>query len=358
MFTLRFDMRAPATGAPAQDLYAAPPQMCAWAEQRGCLAAVLCEHHGSEDGYLPSPLMLASAIASRTDRMMLSLVVILPFYEPVRLAEDIAVLDLISNGRASYVFGLGYRPEEFAHFGTTVGARGRLADHNLTVLRRLLAGETVDAATVTPRPLTPGGPMLMWGGSSLAAARRAGRYGLGLLANGHVAGMREAYEAAARRHGFEPGLAVLPERDTPTVCFVADDVDHAWDEIGAHLLHDARMYAQWNPGNDASAGISDAGSVDELRETSASHRIFSVAEAVELIRGGGLLNLAPLCGGLSPDLAWPYLKRVGEVVHAAAAGAGEGPSDGGLGAAVSDLMSTSAGAADHAAEAGVANEQL
>ena len=82
MFTLRFDMRAPATGAPAVDLYAAAPDMCAWAEQHGCLAAVLCEHHGSEDGYLPSPLILASAIASRTERLMLSLVMILPFYDP------------------------------------------------------------------------------------------------------------------------------------------------------------------------------------------------------------------------------------------------------------------------------------
>lgn len=337
MFTLRFDMRAPA-GTPAMDLYAAAPQMCAWAENQGCLAAVLCEHHGSEDGYLPSPLMLASAIASQTNRMMLSLVVILPFYEPVRLAEDIAVLDLISCGRASYVFGLGYRPEEFAHFGLSLSARGRLADEKLALVRRLLAGETVDSATVTPRPLTPGGPMLMWGGSSLAAARRAGGYGLGLLANGRVAGMQEAYEAASRAHGFEPGITIIPERDTPTVCFVSDDLDQAWDEIGTHLLHDARTYASWNPGNDSSAGISEADTVAELRESSMSHRIFTVAQAVELIRGGGMLNLAPLCGGLSPDVAWPYLKRVGEVVIPEAAGTLGDQAGGGLGAALNDLM--------------------
>lgn len=109
MFTIRFDMRAPAFGAPTTELYAAAIDMSAWAEQHGCLAAVLCEHHGSEDGYLPAPLLLASAMAARTDRLALSLVVILPFHDPVRLAEEIAVLDLISAGRASYVFGLGYR---------------------------------------------------------------------------------------------------------------------------------------------------------------------------------------------------------------------------------------------------------
>jgi hypothetical protein len=106
-------MRAPSWGAPAPDLYAAALEMCAWAEDRGCLACVLCEHHCAEDGYLPSPLVLASAIAARTQRLMMSLVIILPFYDPVRLAEDMAVLDLVSKGRATYVFGIGYRAEEF-----------------------------------------------------------------------------------------------------------------------------------------------------------------------------------------------------------------------------------------------------
>ncbi len=311
-------MRAPEGSASAGSLYRAAPEMCAWAELRGCIAVVLCEHHGSDDGYLPSPMVLASAIASRTDQIMLSLTVILPFYDAVRLAEDIAVLDLISNGRASYIFGLGYRAEEFEHFGLDIHDRGKLADEKLALLRRLLAGEAVEVdgrrILVTPQPLTPGGPMLMWGGASLAAARRAGRYGLGLLANGKVPGMQEAYETACRTHGFEPGLTVLPDRDTPTVCFVADDVDQAWDEIGYHLLHDARTYAQWNRGNDTSAGISAAGSVAELREAAACYRIFTVPEAVEFVRGGRILNLAPLCGGLPTALAWPYLKRVAEVV--------------------------------------------
>jgi alkanesulfonate monooxygenase SsuD/methylene tetrahydromethanopterin reductase-like flavin-dependent oxidoreductase (luciferase family) len=321
VYTLRFDMRAPAGGASVASLYRAVPEMCAWAERRGCIAAVLCEHHG----YLPSPLVLASAIASCTEQMILNLTVILPFYDPVRLAEDIAVLDLISNGRASYIFGLGYRVEEFEHFGIDIHARGRLADQKFTLLRRLLAGEVVDLdgrrINVTPRPLSSGGPMLMWGGASLAAARRAGRYGLGLLANGNVTGMQEAYEEASRAHGFEPGLTVLPDRDTPTACFVAEDVDQAWDEIGHHLLHDALMYAQWNQGNATSAGISVADSVAELRATSASHRIFTVSEAVDIVRGGGILNLAPLCGGLPPEIAWPYLKRVAEVVLPEAAAA-------------------------------------
>ena len=274
MYSMRFDMRAPDFGAAPTELYEAALDMCEWAETRGCLAAVICEHHGSPDGYLPTPLILGSAIAARTKQLMMTLIVILPFYDPVRLAEEIAVLDVLSKGRTSYVFGLGYRPEEYQHFGLDLKARGRIADEKLGLLRRLLAGETVQhngrRIRVTPRPFSPQGPLMLWGGGSLAAARRAGRYGLGYLAQGDVPGSQEAYEDACRIHGHQPGMTLLPNRDTPSVCFVAPDVDLAWQEIGEHLLHDARTYAEWNPGNQTSAGISHVTSVAELRETAAN----------------------------------------------------------------------------------------
>lgn len=290
MYSMRFDMRAPDFGAPPSELYAAALDMCEWAETRGCVAALICEHHSSPDGYLPTPLILGSAIAARTKQLMLTLIVILPFYDPVRLAEEIAVLDLISKGRAGYVFGLGYRPEEYRHFRLDLKSRGRIADEKLGLLRRLLAGEEVlhegRRIKVTPAPLSPQGPLMLWGGGSLAAARRAGRYGLGYLVQG----------------------------DAPSVCFVAPDVDHAWQELGEHLLHDARTYAEWNPGEQTSAGIADAADVDELRAMSRTHRIFTADDAIAYVRGGGMLTLAPLCGGIPPDIAWKYLRYVDEAV--------------------------------------------
>src|SRR6202000_2304375 len=141
MYSMRFDMRAPDFGASPVELYEAAVDMCEWPETAGCLGAVICEHHSSPDGYLPTPLILGSAVAARTKQLMMTLIVILPFYDPVRLAEEIAVLDLISKGRAGYVFGLGYRPEEYQHFGLDRKARGRIADEKLGLLRRLLAGE-------------------------------------------------------------------------------------------------------------------------------------------------------------------------------------------------------------------------
>ena len=169
MFTIRFDMRAPSFGAPASELYAAAIDMCAWAETRGAIVAVLSEHHGAEDGHLPSPLVLASAIAARTERLPIMLAaVVLPFWDPVRLAEDMTVLDIVSGGRVSYAFGIGHRPEEYEHFGIDIHRRGRLADEKLTLLRQLLKGEpaVVDGRRVhvTPACTTAGGPFDHAGG--------------------------------------------------------------------------------------------------------------------------------------------------------------------------------------------------
>ena len=111
------------------DLYSATIDMCAWAETRGALAAMLSQHHAVEDGYLPSPIPLAAAIAARTTTMPITVAaLLLALYEPVKVAEDLAVVDLISRGRVSYVVGIGYRDEEFAMFGVDRRGRGALVE--------------------------------------------------------------------------------------------------------------------------------------------------------------------------------------------------------------------------------------
>ena len=125
--------------------------------------------------------------------------------------------------------------------------------------------------------------------------------------------MQEAYEKAARDNGFEPGFVLIPERDVVANLFVAENVDAAWDEIGNYLLHDAMAYSEWNPDNQVSANMSTAKTVDELRQTSSSHVILSVREARQRLAEGEMFNLSPLCGGIPPDIAWPYLKRFAEL---------------------------------------------
>ncbi len=323
MFTLRFDMRAPEFGAPAHELCAAALDMCEWAEDRGALLAVLSEHHGTDDGHLPNPVVLASAIAARTQslRIMLAAIVV-PFYDPVRLAEDVSVLDVISKGRVSYVLGVGHRAEEYEHLGVGWSERGRSTDENLRLLLTLLqGGEVVHEGRhirVTPAPYTTGGPQFFIGGGSLAAARRAGRFGLGLIAQADAPGLRDTYEAACRAAGHEPGFVQVPEPDRPTAVFVAEDVDRAWTELGPHLLHDAITAASYRHGVEHVASISTARSVDELRDSSA-YRLFTVDEAIDHVRSGKVLPLHPLCGGVAPHIAWPYLKTAADAVARATA---------------------------------------
>ena len=128
-------------------------------------------------------------------------------------------------------------------------------------------------------------------------------------------GMHEAYEAACQKHGHEPGAIYLPDRDTPSVCFVADDVDQAWEELGEHLLHDVRAYAALEPRQRHLGGI--------LRRArpSMSCAKSDVAPDLQRRRGGRAGSRAARCStcrpyaaGLPPEIAWPYLKRVGEVV--------------------------------------------
>jgi alkanesulfonate monooxygenase SsuD/methylene tetrahydromethanopterin reductase-like flavin-dependent oxidoreductase (luciferase family) len=314
MFTLRFDMRAPEGGSPVTDLYAAAIDMCAWAETRGAVMAVLSEHHATEDGHLPVPHILASAIAARTKQLAILLAAVpITFWDPVRLAEEISVLDIISRGRVSYAFGIGHRAEEYEHFGVNLRERGKLADESLALLLALLTGEPVDQGGrrihVTPAPATAGGPYMLVAGGSKAAARRAAKFGLGFISQIDSPELKEFYEAECRANGHEPGVIQFPVPGGPTTVFVADDVNAAWDELGPYLLHDAMTAASYRHGDDAVASISRAQSVAALRKAHGAYRVLSIDEAAAYIRTGRPLPLLPLCGGVPPDLAWPYLER-------------------------------------------------
>lgn len=332
MNTVRFDLRAPGK-APAEiaALYRAAVEMAAYLDRAGGFSLAASEHHASPDGYLSSPLLLAAAFAAVTERVpIMAAATLLPLYDPVRLAEEMVVLDHLSRGRVSYVLALGYRPEEYELYGLDYAARGRLADAKLEALldhlRRAREGRALPR--VTPPPFSPAGPALFWGGGSAPAARRAARFGLGFLAQKADPALAEIYAAACRAAGREPGPCFIPPAELPGVVFVADDVERGWRELGPHLLADAKSYAEWNrrAGLDA-VNLSRAETVEELRAENGNYRVVDVAGALELIGRFGRLSLHPLCGGVPPQIAWPYLRRVVEEVLPAARRRGLIPPD-------------------------------
>ena len=319
MYTMRFAMRSKTTDPSARAaMYGALLDMAAWAESHGCLAAVLSQHHAVDDGYLPSPVPVAAAVAARTSALPINVAaLLLAFYEPVKLAEDVAVVDLLSRGRVSYVLGIGYRDEEFAMFGVDRRRRAALVEERIGILRRLWAGEEAQvdgrAARITPLPLTPGGPVLAYGGGTEAAARRAGRLGMAFFAETYDSSLEAVYNAAAAEAGVTPVGCMFPTPGIPLTMFVADDPERAWAEVGEYLLVDAAGYGKWNAHRSGTASISFATTVEELQAERGQYQIITPDEAAAYIARGVPLALQPLVGGIPPDVAWRYLETAANV---------------------------------------------
>ena len=142
-FGVCYDFRNPPdSGVSDQQLYAEALEQVAWLDGLGVDIVWFTEHHFVEDGYLPSWIPVASAMASLTNRVRFSTdICLLPFNHPVRLAEDLAVLDQISNGRVEIGAGMGYAPHEFRGFGIPTSRRVSLMDESIEVLQRCFAGE-------------------------------------------------------------------------------------------------------------------------------------------------------------------------------------------------------------------------
>jgi alkanesulfonate monooxygenase SsuD/methylene tetrahydromethanopterin reductase-like flavin-dependent oxidoreductase (luciferase family) len=147
-FGLWYDFRNPAQWRqPADRLYCEILDQIAWGENNGFDDVWLSEHHFIEDGYLPSILPVAAAIGTRTNRIRIaSGVLLMPFHNPIRLAEDIATVDVISGGRFELGVGIGFKREEFAGFGVSSKERGARTDQEALKQSGLLQVVDPDAA--------------------------------------------------------------------------------------------------------------------------------------------------------------------------------------------------------------------
>ena len=307
---LRYDMRAPEFGAPAAALYAAALEQAAFGDAHGFDSVQLSEHHGSDDGYLPAPLVLAAAIAGRSKRIRLEIAaLILPLHDPLRVAEDVAVLDLASGGRVDLVIGAGYVPAEFEMFERAIAERPRLVEEGMRALVQAWTGEPFEyrgrTVRVTPRPLQRPRPSLALGGSSPASARRAAR-----LADRFVPALPHLWKIY-RAERERLCLPVPPAgRVGPLFLHVADDPDRAWAQIAKHALHEANAYGRWMAEARTAGPYQPMPDADALR-ASGMYRVLTpdacIALAEELGAHGTLL-LHPLMGGLPPELGWSSLE--------------------------------------------------
>jgi alkanesulfonate monooxygenase SsuD/methylene tetrahydromethanopterin reductase-like flavin-dependent oxidoreductase (luciferase family) len=309
---LSFDLRRPDfTKATAAELAAEMLRICEWADGLGFDLVYFGEHHAAPDGYLPSPTVAAAAVAGRTAHLQLRPIILTPLYHPLRLAEDLAVLDVLSAGRASPVFAAGYRPTEFDMFGVGLRERRSRLVETIEVCRQAWTGEPFDfrgeIVSVTPVPVQrPGIPIIM-GGTAAASAKRAAHLGDGF--DPGDPSVWPFYREECVSLGFDPGEWV-PRG--PTFLYVTHDPDAAWGDIGPNLLHAANTYAQWiaQSPQGTSQWYPPIDSVEELKAGGA-YQIVTPKQCLEIaerLGKDGHLILRPLFGGTEPDRAWASLE--------------------------------------------------
>ena len=315
---LRFDMRcAPQTAETPTERYRASLEMAAWADRNAIDVVGLSEHHDTIDGFLSAPLQLAGMMLAVTKRVRISVSALLvPLHDPLRLAEDITLLDQIAGGRFSATCGLGYRRNEYECFDVDWDHRGSVFDDKLDILVRALKGEKFEyngvRTQLNPKPLSPVQFLLNIGGNSKAAARRAARLGLFFCPAIDDPELEKAYSDACDEQGFKYGVMISPRE--PATTFVSRDPEKCWEKIGVYLMYDADAYGSWRHPNRRAYAESFAKNVEELRKEG-KYRVLSPEEAIQTIQETGSLHLAPLTGGVPLDTAWHSLRTFEDLVQ-------------------------------------------
>jgi len=306
---IRFDLRrAPFAETTDAGLYRECVEMCRWADEHDFAAATLSEHHGVD--FISAPTTLAGVVlgATRTMRVTVNALLV-PLHDPVRLAEQVATLDLASGGRFTFVAGLGYKTEEFEMAGVDRRRRGAVTEEHMQVLRQAWSGEPFEwqgrTVVVTPTPTTPV-EMLMWaGGSVRASAERAARLRLPFFTMSTDPALGEIYREECEKVGYTTGFFMFP--NGPSFTFVSEDPERTWDQIAPYALYDATSYNSWQSGPHDNAVALDASSVDDLK-ASGMWQVVTPDECVELANRSGSVALHPLMGGIPPELGWECLE--------------------------------------------------
>jgi alkanesulfonate monooxygenase SsuD/methylene tetrahydromethanopterin reductase-like flavin-dependent oxidoreductase (luciferase family) len=248
-YGLWYDFRNPQQWrVPFERFYAERLQQISEAEKLGFNSCWLTEHHFCDDGYTPSPLMLASAIGARTEAMQLGTnLMLLPLHDPVRVAEDAATLSLVTGGRFDLGVGIGYRQMEFDQFNRKLSHRPSLIEEGIEILRRSWSGKPInfsgkrfEVGDVCVTPVPEHAPSILLGGMAVPAIERAARVADGFLCTGGLG--LEIYSESLEKCGkkAEEGRVVMG-----CWAIIAEDPEAEAARVGEHVLYQANEYIKW-----------------------------------------------------------------------------------------------------------------
>ena len=316
---LRFDMRRPAwTGVTEKALYESCLEMCAWSEDNGFESVTLAEHHITDDHYMSSPIVLGSSVAARTTRLAIRMIILAPFYNPLRLVEDLRQLAVISGGRSLPVISCGYRKVEFEAYGARREDRLIAIDEVFELARQAESGAPFSyrgraISNLSPAPDTP--LRMLMGASFPRVARRAAHNGAdGVSPN--IDALFDIYREEIVKLG-KPDPGPFPVTAARYV-HVAEDVEEGWREIGPHLLYWVNSYKGYTQdlGGGSLLSFAASGDVGALR-ASDDYMVVTPAQLVDhmnAIDRDTIYQFWPLMAGLDPALGWKSLKLLQEKV--------------------------------------------
>ncbi|HEX9040026.1 MAG TPA: LLM class flavin-dependent oxidoreductase [Trebonia sp.] len=223
------------------------------AESVGFDSCLITEHHQQADGYFPNPLMVSAGVARETTTLKVGTCVALaPLYNPIRLTEDAALVDIISGGRLVLGLGASYVSEDLAAFGVDVKQRGALMEDTTRFLKEAWARDNLDFdgevyhfkdMRVTPKPVQKPRPPLWLGAWTPGGLRRAGRLGDAWVTDvintlPTLKSFAQIYRQAAEKQGNTSSIAVLRE------CWIAPTTEQALEEYAENVMTSHRFYFQ------------------------------------------------------------------------------------------------------------------
>ena len=313
---------APIQSAPTFD---AMLQQAALAEELGFTALWAHEHHSAAMMY-PDPLLALAAMAGVTRRIALGTnMLLLPIHHPVRVAQQAAMVDVLSKGRLRLGVANGYARTDLETFGIPSSHRGARLGAGIELMRALWSGEPItrdgedfhlDGFQLFPLPVQRPGPPILVGGQAEVAIRRAARLGDGFLISTtetfeHVTERVAMYRAARR----ELDLAAPPPLLNRIVCAVENAAQKAEPEAffaGAWLT----LYDGWGHANVTALGAAER----EIATLSQRHFVIGEpAECIEKIEAYAELGVGHVAclmnfGGAPPELAMRSIRLFGERV--------------------------------------------
>ena len=318
---LNFDFRHPAQfPASGAEIYRAALDMCRWADERGFQRVGVGEHHQSPDGYMPAPLLAASAIGACTTAVRVRLSVVLGvLYDPIRLAEEVAVADLCLGGRLDLGLGVGYVADDFNAFGRNFHTRGADLDELIGVLRQAWTGEPFDyrgtSVRVTPRPVQDPMPIFV-GGASHRGVERAATLADGYFPPGMPTGWERYRKRAVAVGRVDPGP--YANRGPAFLWVTREQKESVWERLAPHIRHQISSYAAWT----RAAYGEPLGPFVPKRDTESirqggAYEVMTPEEVLDLaeqLGPTGELSFNPLLAGIDPAAAWKMLELVDRAV--------------------------------------------